>query len=313
MLSIIIPVYNVENYIEETLLSIFKANSIMVEVIIVDDGSKDGSIKIIEGLSNKFQIKILRQKNSGVSSARNAGLKAAQGEYIMFLDGDDVIGDNLLNNLGEILKFNSDIIIGNRSFFNNKTKELKKVDSIYDSFYSEKEKFLENCISNNIVFWNIGGYIVKRKILLDNNIFFNESLSSAEDLDFFMRILISSKLIMTSQLQFFTYRLFRENSIMNSPSMKKIADDLNIFKKFYSDYDENICISDFFLSAYSKSISNIGYLKNSYEIEFIKNIILIDDIWYSSKKIKIKIYIIIWKIMGIYKGSKLINTIKRRL
>ena len=89
--SIIIPVYNVENYIKKCLDSVFAQTEKDYEVIVVNDGTKDNSMDIVKN----YDVKIVNQKNQGLSEARNTGLKNAKGEYILFLDSDDYIEKNL--------------------------------------------------------------------------------------------------------------------------------------------------------------------------------------------------------------------------
>ena len=88
-LSIIIPVYNVVRYIEPCLESIGRHDEEMVEVICVDDGSTDGSAETLDSLAERFDLKVIHQKNAGVSAARNRGLDEASGEWITFCDSDD--------------------------------------------------------------------------------------------------------------------------------------------------------------------------------------------------------------------------------
>lgn len=117
-LSIIVPVYNVEKYIEECLDSIYNGNLADFEVLCIDDKGNDLSINIIEKYVEKNKIKNLRiihhEKNKGLSEARNTGIKHAKGKYICFLDSDDMIYANALNELVEqAIKEDLDIIEGN--------------------------------------------------------------------------------------------------------------------------------------------------------------------------------------------------------
>ena len=91
-ITFIVPVYNVEKYIYRCVQSILKQSYSNIEVILVDDGSTDASGEIIDEMASEdVRIKVIHQKNSGVSTARNSGLMTASGEYILFIDGDDYI------------------------------------------------------------------------------------------------------------------------------------------------------------------------------------------------------------------------------
>ena len=99
-LSVIIPVYNVENYLRECLDSIINQTVKDIEIICVDDGSTDSSPDILKEYQNKdSRIRIITKENGGQASARNLGIKEAQGEYIVFIDSDDFIESEMLENL----------------------------------------------------------------------------------------------------------------------------------------------------------------------------------------------------------------------
>lgn len=113
LVSVIIPVYNAEKFIEETIGSVLSQSLKNIEIILVDDGSTDNSLKICEQFLQKdLRIKLLRQENSGVSNARNNGLELANGEYIFFMDSDDTIDSEFLSGSYEIAKkLDLDIVI----------------------------------------------------------------------------------------------------------------------------------------------------------------------------------------------------------
>ena len=104
--SIIIPVYNVENYIDGCLKSVMNQTYKDYEVIVVNDGTKDNSMDIVR----KYDVNIIEQKNQGLSAARNTGVKNAKGEYLIFLDSDDSWNENLLEELDKSLKNKPDVV-----------------------------------------------------------------------------------------------------------------------------------------------------------------------------------------------------------
>lgn len=98
LVSIIVPVYKVENYVSRTIQSILNQDYPSLELILVDDGSPDDSPMILDQFASQdSRVKVFHQKNSGVSSARNVGLSAATGEYLMFVDGDDWVDEDYLS------------------------------------------------------------------------------------------------------------------------------------------------------------------------------------------------------------------------
>ena len=111
MLSIIIPVYNVERYVEKCIRSCETQDATDFELVVVNDGSTDNSLAIVEQVSKEFEnITIITQKNQGLSAARNAGLQVARGEYVWFVDSDDWIESNCLGRITKKLKDGLDIL-----------------------------------------------------------------------------------------------------------------------------------------------------------------------------------------------------------
>ena len=117
-ISIIVPVYNSEKYLPETAQSILKQSFSDFELILVDDGSKDGSGKICDQLAAKdTRVKVIHKTNGGICSARNAGLKMAAGEYIAFCDNDDIYLPELLeDNYALAKKYDADVVRYSRSY-----------------------------------------------------------------------------------------------------------------------------------------------------------------------------------------------------
>ena len=104
--SIIVPVYNVEEYIDDCLKSIFNQSFKDFEVIVVNDGTKDNSMDIVKN----YDVKVINQENAGLSAARNTGVKSSTGEYLLFIDSDDYIEKDLLKNINNNLKDNPDVL-----------------------------------------------------------------------------------------------------------------------------------------------------------------------------------------------------------
>lgn len=113
--SIVVPVYNVEKYVEKCLISILRQTYKNFEVIIVDDGSTDGSYKIIKKvIDNDKRFKVYKKENGGLSDARNYGIKYVTGDYLLFVDSDDYVGEDLLLKLNNVLsKAQTDLVTFN--------------------------------------------------------------------------------------------------------------------------------------------------------------------------------------------------------
>ena len=115
LISVIVPVYNAEKYLDKCVNSIINQKYTNLEIILVDDGSKDNSLDLCKKYAEKDnRIKVIHKENGGLSSARNVGLAVARGEYIMFCDPDDLYLPNSCKvMLNEIIKTHADYVIGN--------------------------------------------------------------------------------------------------------------------------------------------------------------------------------------------------------
>lgn len=198
ILTIIIPLYNKEKYIIETLKSVLKEMTQEVEIIIVDDCSTDRSVDKVEKYMEKNfkdkNIKFLKNvKNIGVSATRNKGLDISSGEYIMFLDADDKLKKNFYREILPLLQNkNLEMICLTREFSSLKKIEvnykeilpLEKI-KISDSFY-EVEDFKK--VLDKKIFLGGSGEIITPKKLIEKERF-NEKLSIMEDYDFYFKVL----------------------------------------------------------------------------------------------------------------------------
>lgn len=236
-ISIIIPVYNVEKYIRQCLESVINQTYKNLEIIVVNDGTKDSSIKIVEEYLNDKRIKIINQNNQGLSSARNKGLNEANGEYVFFLDSDDWLEKDAIENLEKGLEKEIEIISANFYSYD----EIKKVRNT--NFLNLKYNQIENgkkLLLNEleIVVWN---KLYNTSFLKKNNLFFLENIIH-EDEHFTYECYMSAKQIKYINKITYNYRINREGSIMNEveknkerrnfsiSSLKKIINKIKLFE-----------------------------------------------------------------------------------
>lgn len=187
-ISVIIPVFNVESYIRESLDSLLDQTYDNWEAVVVDDGSTDSSSKILSEYANKDQrIVVIRQENSGVSGARNAALKKLTGDYVLFLDPDDFIHPQLMEiALSNIKKYNTALIVfGAQKFYRNTKVEPSRAKLDQGVFCDIGRIDLFSLMFNERHHSKYckGGYVytkLYKKELLDN-CFFNDELSYYED------------------------------------------------------------------------------------------------------------------------------------
>ena len=241
-ISVIIPIYNVEKYIRECIESILNQTFRNIEVIAVNDGSNDNSIKIVEEYLSDRRLKIINKENGGAPSARNIGMKTARGEYVYFIDSDDFIEKDVL----EILYKNSesekmDIVCSCFSFYNDKTKKEKKAKFTFP--FEEKINkgyyFLYNGEEINI--WN---RLYRKKFLEKYNFRFIENIIH-DDQDFGFKTILLAENIKYVENYGYKYRVGREGSIMSSQKREKSLKSVQILKKELKNFFSNIQLNEF--------------------------------------------------------------------
>lgn len=219
-ISVIVPVYNVEHYIEECLDSLLAQNlsEEEYEIICIDDGSTDRSGEIAERYGKLYrQIRIIRQKNGGLSKARNEGLKIAQGEYVCFVDSDDYIQTGILNRLYDLaVRYNLDKLMygyqnfkdGERLSFNEKSD--RKGETLL--FFQDASE-MDTCkiVPDWKVAWN---YLIKRSVIERYDLHFMEGiLFEDEEFDFWLNHSAGSSGYIDQKIYY--YRM-RDTSILRT-------------------------------------------------------------------------------------------------
>lgn len=219
--SVIVPVYNAEEFLHRCVDSLLNQTLEDIEIILIDDGSKDSSPAICDEYAEKHDnITVLHLENGGPARARNKGIEIAKGDYIGFADSDDYCHveqfEKLYNNAKEN---NSDIAMC--SFFVDNTKEIKPVNIAFDSLCSSNDE-----IKNRIISCFYGEYvhglnslcikIFKRSMLMNNNIRMNENLMRAEDMWFiFDALKVSNVFSFIPDNLYYYYQ--NDLSIMHNP------------------------------------------------------------------------------------------------
>lgn len=229
-ISIIVPVYNVEKYLSECIESVLNYKG--VEVILVDDGSTDNSGEICDKYASKNKnIIVIHQKNKGLSGARNSGIKKATGDYLMFVDSDDLLIPNI--NLDAITKENADIIVYKWKYFYEDSNLYKSFQD-YDD-YSELNYFetIDKMIQTGQISISACNKIVKRSLIIDNDLFFKEGLLS-EDIDWSLRLYLVAETISVKNEEIYIYRQNREGSITNTKTKQAVDSLFYIINKWYS-------------------------------------------------------------------------------
>lgn len=216
MISIVIPVYNAAEYLPNMLESIVGQSYSDIEIILVNDGSKDNSSNICHEYANRYGfIKVYDCQNRGASASRNFGAEKASGEFIWFMDSDDVLENDALLNAVEAQKlYDADVVVGGMNFcFTDENKVVKKsiqkdiVLNKREFMHEYKELFSANYISS---LWN---KLIRRSVIVKNNIKMNEALHMYEDYVFCMDTLLKCKTILCLSTIFYNYKLRNTKSL----------------------------------------------------------------------------------------------------
>lgn len=237
-ISVIVPVYNSQKYLRECLNTLTLQTYENIEIICIDDGSKDGSLKILEEYSQKDdRIKVLSQKNAGQSSARNKGLLLAKGEYVSFIDSDDVVSlllyEKFVNALNS-LRRDIDIYMFNGDHFYKRTNTPVSPKFFVPAQWKNREKkeifTLDDC--QNPFGGNLSAVnkIYNVNFLKDNEITF-ETGKIFEDQLFSIETFINADSIFINNDILYHYRHFEHFSTMNTLNGKKIRDIFYIINK----------------------------------------------------------------------------------
>jgi glycosyltransferase involved in cell wall biosynthesis len=214
-ISIIIPVYNVENYVGETLLSVKNQTSSPDEVIIINDGSTDNSYNIINKFADLKGFKILQTENQGLGLTRNYGISLSKSDYIYFLDADDVIENNFIYEMRKsINQYNKpDIILFSGKTFSNQNEIKKKINlqfTINGQFF-RGDKLLTKMVEKKETLPQSSRYLTKKKLWTANNLSYPKGIAEDESL-FFPLIALSNNTVIKTQ-SYYWYRVNRPGSI----------------------------------------------------------------------------------------------------
>lgn len=242
MISIIVPVYNVEKYLEKCILSILEQNFQDFELLLIIDGSKDRSDKICYKYAKlDKRISVFEKENGGLSDARNYGINKAKGEYLTFIDSDDWISNNFLENLyNAIKKTNKDIslcpfvsvyedgkiICGNKNHF----CEFTKIELLENLFFT-KEKLIDAKI--NVMTW---GKLYKRELFKD--VEFPKGRLHEDVATTYLIFDKSNGAVYTNECKYFY--LQRQGSIMGNLNYKANSNHLKNFTAYKKNYIEQI-------------------------------------------------------------------------
>ena len=264
--SIIIPIYNGEKYIEKTIKSVQNQSLKNIEIICVNDGSTDNTKYILDELSKyDSRIKVIHQNNSGVSYSRNQGILASCGEYIGFVDADDTIDFNMYEVLyNKAIDSNCDVVCSGfieetddgtilRKYTYPYFNELLKNDDIKLKTIESLDNRLE--IIGGPSIWS---KLYKRSLLIDNNISMSTDITIGEDFCFNIEVFYNAKTIGGVDGAFYHYMSINQNSLMRSNTDKTFINFIKGRKFILKTLDKyNLSSKEYTQFEYAKNFANL--------------------------------------------------------
>ena len=243
LLSLIIPVYKVELYIADCLNSIFsqlndKRNA---EIVVVNDGTPDNSMEIVKKLTEgRNDVQIINQKNQGLSVARNTGLSHAKGEYVWFIDSDDWLLPNAINDILTYIQNNTDIPV----FSTILERHIEKQNKIEQEYYpAKKELSGKEYLQLKYRQGASQRFIFKKAFLIKHNLSFYPGILHEDGLFGYQMLYWAEKMLILEK-PVYAYRIREEGSIMSSISMRTPKDMLFIHQQLIKFCEEKVAIED---------------------------------------------------------------------
>lgn len=292
-ISIVVPVYNVEQYLRRSIDSILNQTLKNIEIILVNDGSTDNSLSICEEYQSRDKrIRVIDKENGGVSSARNAGIEVAKGKYIGFVDPDDWIDSNMFENLyfkaettsSDICMCNFVIEANNQSIPNlmNIEQEILEGEDINKHLISNMLSGSDLNSGSQTIMGSVWRLIVRRDLIERNNLKFELGVPLMEDLIFCVNIFLKSNRVSIDKNLYYHYEkndnsavsIYRDNMLDLHLKVYKILKMIIKKEKLYTFFEKRLRIRyvNIFLEAISNEVNRNNRKKFKEKIIFIKKI-----------------------------------------
>jgi len=319
LISIIIPVYNVENYLAESLDSIISQDLADCEIILVDDGSTDSSGDICDKYSNENEkITVFHKENGGLSDTRNFGVSKANGRYILFVDSDDYITPGSVAAIKKNLEHDGDsdvVFLDAKRFYRNGHSkhyiDFIKKEFVYDKTRADVIKHLTTlpkfpasaCIK-----------LVRRDFIIQNNIYFEKGLTG-EDLDWSLKLFMVAESFNHCGGYVYMYRQERAGAITHTYTKKRFDDLYYTIEKWTqtaktSEYEKEI--NSFMAYELCKLMSGYSMLSKSEKKQSAKKIKSLVWLFKKSSDKRISLLCKCYKIFGIGLTAKLLGFYEKR-
>ena len=253
-ISVIVPIYNCEKYLNKCIKSIIDQTYHNLEIILINDGSTDNSLKICkyyQTIDNR--VKVINKKNEGVANTRNIGLQYATGDLISFIDGDDYIEKNMFEEMVKNV-YEYDIVVCKYVIIKNEKKIHQKYQ-FHDKLIT-KEEILPMFLKGEILTAHLWNKLYKKELFYE--IKFNK-YNMLEDLDIMYKVLEKCKKIKYIDKEYYNY-VYIPNSLTKKYSIEMLTDYRDVINNMYNYFSKNINISQYL---YFNKIMN---LCNLYEL-----------------------------------------------
>lgn len=290
--SIIVPIYKVEAYLDKCVKSLINQTYNDIEIILIDDGSPDNCPNLCDEYAQKdSRIKVVHKENGGLSDARNAGLKVATGDYVVFVDSDDYIETDACEKFLKYTKSNCDIVIGD-ALAEGGNVNLSHISSCETMTGKEYLLKAHKAKKASMAAWL---NIYKRDFLLNNKLSFKKGILH-EDEEFTPRAFLAAQTVVCSGIRFYHY-IIRENSIMTAQDKRKNAKDLYStcleLEKIYNELDDKelkMYLKDSLVGKYL-NMFQVGRLYQ-YGKEYFHKGFVLKNACYTKTRLKAMLYII---------------------
>ena len=303
--SIIIPVYNAEKYLDKAVESVLNQSiGVPFELILVNDGSRDGSAEICDRYALQDQrIRVIHQENQGVSVARNTGIAAARGIYVLFLDSDDLLDGKLMETVDQFIPLQADMIEFGWNIFSD--AGVKKTNLLTCKACGETgEEYLQKHEKSGVMpIVSCWAAAFRRQFLVENQLLFPVGISYGEDFRFCMQCIKKAEAIYTVDQALYWYRV-NESSVTHTPNVKKIRDVLQSCAEMYRLFPSSL-LADY----YCLSIWNIEGLKRQDAVQVYGLLQENRDILKQVTGARAKLARGLYSVFGWYGGAKMLRTL----
>lgn len=260
--SIIVPIYNVELYLEECIKSVLQQTHTDYEIVLVNDGSTDGSILICQKLAEMYSnIRIVNRENGGLSAARNTGIQHARGEYVIFLDSDDYWDDTeVLRELDDIINAQQpDVITWSFKKLIEESGEIEKKDiPVWPLEFKNKYEALGMLMKNSWFKASACDKAISRSMIEKYSLYFKEG-DTSEDIEWTAEVLLHMNTICAYPKDFYVYRQ-RKGSITKTKSEKNIQDlvrHIEVCVQYGEDMQDNWELKPIYWSYVAEQFANM--------------------------------------------------------